>query len=48
MDHYNDIILGNKYKIPSMLPEQVENTPEMVNFSKKVELSAPVEAERNF
>ena len=48
MDHDNDIILGSGYKNSSMLPELVENTPKMAIFSKKVELSAPLEAERNF
>ena len=48
MYHDNDIILGSGYKNSSMLPELVENTPKMVIFSKKIGLSAPLEAERIF
>ena len=51
IDHRNKIIMGTEWTKSNVLPEMVKNrqkTSKMVIFSKKVELSAPLQAERNF
>ena len=51
MDHRNKIIMGTEWTKSNVFPKMVKNTPKtskMVIFSKKVELSAPLQADRNF